>query len=251
MKAFPITSFILIESHVCLAWSISVSNELQGRSPCRWRWYRYSSTCRLMLRTSGRRSSSCPNLSEWPGWVCIVWSIKALFTRSWVCSTCLRSSTDLTSAKQTTLTTLVQWGLFRLKGKRNPPGLKRTRYLRHTNSSPSSCSDLSLETRSWALDTKLLRVAPAWLTMVDTSIWYNKNKSKKMQWLVNSHQTVTIVKCSIAQRCSWRYTNSTHFQTLPNSYNLIPLINSILVETEIDWSNMGDIQNVTCWSRTV
>lgn len=221
MKAFPITWFILIVSHVCLAWSISVSNELQGRSPSRWRWYRYSSTCRLMLRTSGRRSSICPNLSEWPGWVCIVWSIKALFTRSWVCSTCLRSSTDLTSAKHMTLTTLVQQGLFRLKGKRNPPGLKRTRYLRHTNSSLSSCSDLNLETRSWALDTKLLRVAPAWLRMVDTSIWYNKSKSKKMQRLVNSHWTVTMVNCSIFLSRSWRHTNCTNFATLPNLYNLI------------------------------
>lgn len=114
MKACPLTSYVLIVSYVCLAWSISVSRELQGRSPSRWRWYRYSSTCRLMLRTSGSRSSSCPNLSEWPGWVCIVWSINALFTRSWVCSTCLRSSTDLTSAKHMTLTTLVQQKLFRL-----------------------------------------------------------------------------------------------------------------------------------------
>lgn len=66
---------------------------------------------------------------------------------------------------------LEQEYLKHLSLKRNPPGLKRTRYFRHTNSSLSSCSDLSLETRSWALDTRLLRVTPAWLRMVDASIW--------------------------------------------------------------------------------
>lgn len=84
-------------SQLCLVWSISVIRELQGKSPRRWRWYKYSSTCRLMLRTSGSRSSSWPNLSECPGWFCCVYSIRALFTLSWVCSTCLRLWTDFTS----------------------------------------------------------------------------------------------------------------------------------------------------------
>lgn len=82
----------------CFVCSISVRRELHGRSPSRWRWYKYSSTCRLMLRTSGSRRSSWPNLSECPGWVCCVCSIRALFTLSWVCSTCRRFCTDFTSA---------------------------------------------------------------------------------------------------------------------------------------------------------
>lgn len=90
----------LSSSQLCLVCSISVSRELQGKSPWRWRWYKYSSTCRLMLRTSGSRSNSCPNLSKCPGWLRCVCSIRARFTRSWVCSTCLRFCTDLMSREQ-------------------------------------------------------------------------------------------------------------------------------------------------------
>lgn len=97
----PGPDFTAASSQLCLVCSISVSRELHGKSPRRWRWYKYSSTCKLMLRTSGSRSRSWPNLSECPGWLPWVCSIRALFTLSWVCSTCLRFCTDFTSRTQT------------------------------------------------------------------------------------------------------------------------------------------------------
>lgn len=74
-------------------------------------------------------------------------------------------------------------GAERLRRSTSSPGLNSTKYLRQTNSCLSKWSAFSLETRSWALDTRPLSVAPAWDMMVDTSICsqghFREKKKKK------------------------------------------------------------------------